>query len=121
MRALGLQPQTGLALTGVKGRLRGKAAWPAPRRPRRIGQPADLRASARGKTHDADFRINEPEHAYLAPAKLLAITAIDLLYGDAEPAKQILADFRPAMSKDEYLAFGLDLFRTERWKPGVLV
>src|SRR6202035_3789289 len=28
-------------------------------------------ASALGKTHGADFRINEPEHAYLTPAKLL--------------------------------------------------
>ncbi|HZU88063.1 MAG TPA: hypothetical protein VE993_02285, partial [Stellaceae bacterium] len=28
MRALGLQPQTGLALTGVKGRLRGKRPGP---------------------------------------------------------------------------------------------
>ncbi len=61
-------------------------------------------ASARGKTHGADFRINEPEHAYLTPAKLLAMTAIDLLYGDAAPAKQILADFKPVMGKDEYLA-----------------
>jgi hypothetical protein len=34
------------------------------------------------------FRINEPEHAYLTPAKLLAMTAIDLLYGDAAPAKE---------------------------------
>ena len=33
-------------------------------------------ASARGKTHGADFRINEPEHAYLTPAKLLAMTSI---------------------------------------------
>jgi amidohydrolase len=76
-------------------------------------------ASARGKTHGADFRINEPEHAYLTPAKLLAMTAIDLLYGDAEPARQILADFKPVMSKDEYLAFERGLFRTERWKPEV--
>jgi hypothetical protein len=50
---------------------------------------------------------------------LLAMTAIDLLYGDAEPARQILADFKPVMSKDEYLAFERGLFRTERWKPEV--
>jgi hypothetical protein len=43
-------------------------------------------ASALGKTHGADFRISEPDHAYLTPAKLLAMTAIDLLYGDAAPA-----------------------------------
>lgn len=72
-------------------------------------------ASARGKTHGADFRINEPEHAYLTPAKLLAMTAIDLLYDDAAPARRILADFTPAMNKDEYLAFARGLFRTERW------
>jgi amidohydrolase len=74
-------------------------------------------ASALGKTHGADFRINEPEHAYLTPAKLLALTAIDLLYGGAEPAKKILADFTPAMSKESYLAFERGLFRTERYKP----
>jgi metal-dependent amidase/aminoacylase/carboxypeptidase family protein len=74
-------------------------------------------ASARGKTHGADFRINEPEHAYLTPAKLLAMTAIDLLYGDAAPAKKTLADFQPAFTKDSYLAFERTLFKTERYKP----
>src|ERR1700751_5242465 len=59
-------------------------------------------ASAQGKTHGADFRINEPEHAYLTPAKLLAMTAIDLLYGDAEPARNVIADFKPAFTKDSY-------------------
>jgi metal-dependent amidase/aminoacylase/carboxypeptidase family protein len=74
-------------------------------------------ASAVGKTHGADFRISEPEHAYLTPAKLLAMTAIDLLYGDAAPAKKILAEFEPAMTKDAYLAFERGLFRTEHYKP----
>jgi amidohydrolase len=74
-------------------------------------------ASARGKTHGADFRISEPEHAYLTPAKLLAMTAIDLLYGDAAPAKTILAEFEPAMTKNDYLAFERDLFRTEHYRP----
>jgi amidohydrolase len=74
-------------------------------------------ASALGKTHGADFRINEPEHAYLTPAKLLAMTAIDLLYADAAPARKILADFKPEMRKDEYLAFERGLFKTERYIP----
>jgi metal-dependent amidase/aminoacylase/carboxypeptidase family protein len=73
-------------------------------------------ASALGKTHGADFRINEPEHAYLTPAKLLAMTAIDLLYADAAPAKQIIADFQPAFTKDSYLAFERGLFKKERYK-----
>src|SRR5437764_6697395 len=74
-------------------------------------------ASALGKTHGADFRINEPEHAYLTPAKLLAMTAIDLLYADAAPARKILADFKPELRKDEYLAFERGLFKTERYTP----
>ena len=39
--------------------------------------------TAEGKAHGADWRINEPQHGYLTPAKLLAITAIDLLYKNA--------------------------------------
>ncbi len=72
-------------------------------------------ASATGKTHGADFHISEPEHAYLTPAKLLAMTAIDLLWDDAAPARQVIADFQPAMTKDEYLSFARGLFKTERW------
>jgi amidohydrolase len=69
---------------------------------------------AEGKAHGADWRINEPRHGYLTPAKLLAMTAIDLLYGDAASAKEILARFEPAMTKESYLAFQRGLFRKER-------
>src|SRR5882672_3562301 len=72
-------------------------------------------ASARGKTHGADFHIHEPQHAYLTPAKLLAMTAIDLLYDEAAQAKQIIGDFKPAMTKDGYLAFARGLFKKERY------
>jgi amidohydrolase len=71
--------------------------------------------AAEGKAHGADWRINEPRHGYLTPAKLLAMTAIDLLYGDAAPAREILAGFEPAMTKEAYLAFQRGLFRTERY------
>ena len=71
--------------------------------------------AAEGKAHGADWRINEPQHGYLTPAKLLAMTAIDLLYEDAAPAKDILAQFKPAMSKQAYLEFQRGLFRTERF------
>src|SRR5271163_4101513 len=72
-------------------------------------------ASARGKTHGADFHIHEPQHAYLTPAKLLAMTAIDLLYDNAAPAKEIIGDFKPAMTKETYLAFARGLFKKERY------
>ncbi len=71
--------------------------------------------AAEGKAHGADWRINEPQHGYLTPAKLLAMTAIDLLWGDAAPARDILAKFAPAMTKDAYLAYERGLFKKERY------
>ena len=71
--------------------------------------------AAEGKAHGADWRINEPRHGYLTPAKLLAMTAIDLLHGDAASAREILAQFSPAMTKEAYLEFQRSLFRTERF------
>jgi hypothetical protein len=71
--------------------------------------------AAEGKAHGADWRINEPRHGYLTPAKLLAMTAIDLLHDNAAPAKEILAQFSPAMTKEAYLEFQRSLFRTERF------
>jgi amidohydrolase len=71
--------------------------------------------AAEGKAHGADWRINEPQHGYLTPAKLLAMTAIDLLHGDAAAAREILAEFRPAFTKEAYLAFARGLFKKERW------
>jgi len=45
------------------------------------------------------------------------MTAIDLLYADAAPAKQIRANLHPAFTKDIYLAFEHALFKRERYKP----
>jgi len=50
----------------------------------------------------------------------LAMTAIDLLHGDAAPANEILANFQPAMTKDAYLSFQRNLFRKERFTYGDL-
>ena len=67
--------------------------------------------AAEGHAHAADWRINEPQHGYVTPAKLLAMTAIDLLYADAAPAREILDKFEPAMTKDAYLALQRGLFK----------
>ena len=75
-------------------------------------------AAAHGKTHGADFHLTEPEHAYLTPAKLLAMTAIDLLYGDAAPARQVIGDFQPAFTRASYLEFERGLFKTEHYSGG---
>jgi metal-dependent amidase/aminoacylase/carboxypeptidase family protein len=71
---------------------------------------------AEGHAHAADWRINEPQHGYVTPAKLLAMTAIDLLWGDAAPARAILGNFEPALTKEAYLALQRGLFKKERWR-----
>jgi hypothetical protein len=45
------------------------------------------------------------------------MTAIDLLWDDANPARQVIADFALAFTKESYLAFERGLFKTERYKP----
>jgi len=56
-----------------------------------------------GDLHSQDFAITNKEVAYLAAAKCLAMTVIDLLFDDAKKACDIKNTFKPAMTKDEYL------------------
>ncbi len=58
-----------------------------------------------GDLHTASFAVVDEEQAYIVPAKAMAMTAVDLLAGDAKAAKAILASFTPRMSKAEYLGF----------------
>jgi amidohydrolase len=60
---------------------------------------------ASGMGHGADFQITDPKLAYLGPAKALAMTAIDLLWGNAETAREIKSTTKPRMTRAEYLAF----------------
>ena len=71
---------------------------------------------ADGNAHARDWQIADPTDAYLTPAKLLACTAIDLLWGDAGAATRVLADSPPRMSKDEYLKFCRDPFSEESYR-----
>jgi hypothetical protein len=45
------------------------------------------------------------EAAVIYPAKVMAMTVIDLLFGGAEEAKRVIREFKPEMTTDEYLAF----------------
>jgi amidohydrolase len=74
-------------------------------------------AAAEGVIHGDSWRLSEPEHAYVSPAKLLALTAIDLLYDEAAAARSILADFTPRMSRDAYLAYQRKLFAKQHYRP----
>ena len=58
-----------------------------------------------GALHTRDFTLVDPDLACIVPAKAMAMTIIDLLYDDAKEAKEILSNFKPVMTKEEYLAF----------------
>jgi metal-dependent amidase/aminoacylase/carboxypeptidase family protein len=70
-------------------------------------------SGASGISHGKDFMISDTEMAYLAPAKALAMMAVDLLYGNAEKAKEIQAQHKPLMTKEEYLSYQNKIFQTE--------
>jgi amidohydrolase len=70
-------------------------------------------SGASGISHGNDFMISDKKMAYRAPAKALALMAVDLLYGNAEKAKEIMAQHRPSMSKEEYLSYQNRIFQKE--------
>ncbi|MBI3625510.1 MAG: hypothetical protein HY215_05100 [Candidatus Rokubacteria bacterium] len=67
----------------------------------------------RGGHHAADFEIADPAFAYVAPAKALALSAVDLLWDGAALARDILRSSKPRMTKGEYLKFQRALQRRE--------
>jgi amidohydrolase len=70
-------------------------------------------SGASGTGHGADFQITDARFAYCGQAKALAMTAIDLLHGEAEVARDILRDYKAPMTRSEYLAFQRGINKTE--------
>jgi amidohydrolase len=68
---------------------------------------------ATGAYHSAEWRITDKELAYIGKAKALALMAVDLLWGDAQEAKTVLASYEPPMTKMEYLELQNSRFRME--------
>lgn len=58
-----------------------------------------------GALHTRDFKTVDDEIAILMPAKALALTIVDLLFAQGKKAKEILDNFKPVMTKEEYLTF----------------
>ena len=58
-----------------------------------------------GKLHGADFRITDPEKAYILPAKLLALTGYNLLKNGGREAERIKNSYVPVFDKDEYIQY----------------
>ena len=68
-----------------------------------------------GAGHGSDWEITDKYLAYILPAKLMAMTVIDLLGNGAVMAKEIIARDKPPMTKEEYLTFMRGLSRHERF------
>lgn len=58
-----------------------------------------------GKLHGADFKITDPEKAYILPAKLLALTAYKLLRNGGEKANEIKDSYMPFFDKESYIQY----------------
>lgn len=56
-----------------------------------------------GSLHAPDFKVEDYYAACIVPAKLFAMTAVDLLVNDAENGKDVIKNFKPKFSKEEYL------------------
>ena len=56
-----------------------------------------------GSLHTKDFTVTDFDAAVLTPAKAFACTIVDLLYEDAAKAKKILADYKPLLTKEEFI------------------
>ncbi|MCX8638509.1 MULTISPECIES: amidohydrolase [unclassified Gilliamella] len=61
--------------------------------------------SVRGVLHGKDYTVFDEDMAYIRPAQMMACTIIDLLYDDAKTAQTLLSNYKPLMSKEEYLSF----------------
>lgn len=57
----------------------------------------------RGGLHSADFCVTDEELACIVPAKMMALTAYHLLRQNAAQARRTLAEFKPAMTRAEYI------------------
>ncbi|MCK8817268.1 amidohydrolase [Natroniella sulfidigena] len=60
-------------------------------------------AGVSGALHTRDFSLEDRELAIITPAKAMATTIIDLLFDQASLAEEIITNFEPTMSKEEYL------------------
>jgi len=61
--------------------------------------------SIRGGLHGKDYHVFDEDMAYIRPAQMMACTIIDLLYDDAAQADQLMGNYTPLMTKEQYLQF----------------
>lgn len=62
--------------------------------------------------HSVDFDIVDEELAYIVTAKIFAVSAYRLLRNGAERARKIVHDYKPVLTKEEYIEY-MDSFIKE--------
>ena len=73
-----------------------------------------------GSLHNPDIRVEDPYLAYVVTAKIFALTAYRLMKNGAEKAKENIADYKPLMTKEEYIEFMDSMQTTEKVEPSPL-
>ena len=66
-------------------------------------------SGSEGRGHSREYRIVDPYNAYVVPAKIYAMAIIDLLADGAVAAKEIIAEFTPVVTKEDYMAYWKDI------------
>ena len=56
-----------------------------------------------GSLHSEDFKVKDPYAAIIMPAKAMAMTLVDILANGAERGNGIISQFKPVMSRTEYI------------------
>ena len=77
-------------------------------------------AGAVGTGHSKDHSINDYDLAVINPAKIMAMVTIDLLADGGAGAKAVLTKTRPAMTKDQYVAFQRSRARVDKFDGSAL-
>ena len=63
--------------------------------------------------HSVDFDIVDEELAYIVTAKIFALSAYRLLKNDAVKASEIIQDYKPVLTKEEYIKYMDSFIREE--------
>ena len=68
-----------------------------------------------------DYLMQDKEAVYVNMAKLLTMTAIDLMAAEADEARKIFDTSPPKLSKQQYLNFNRSMMDTVRFESEALV
>jgi amidohydrolase len=71
-----------------------------------------------GDLHSQYFAVTDEEEAYISTAKIFALSAYKLLKDGAKGAKEVVANYKPKYTKDEYISFMESLIRHEERRIG---